>query len=208
MKKGMTIIYEVDGALYINMTNRCSNRCSFCIRNNDDGAYGSDTLWLEREPSVEEILFSVFSRDLTSYREIVFCGYGEPTYRIDALCEVAREIKKRYPTLTIRVNTNGHADLINGKDTASMFKDSIDIVSISLNTPNADKYNEICHPVYKEKAFSALITFAKNVKNYVQKTLFSVVRQTLSEKELEDCQKIADEAGVELRVRDYISADE
>ena len=82
MKKGMTITYEVDGGLYINITNRCSNRCEFCIRNNGDGAYGSDSLWLVREPTLEEISESVFSRELTKYKEVVFCGYGEPTYRL------------------------------------------------------------------------------------------------------------------------------
>ena len=77
MTKGMCIAYEVADGLYLNITNRCSNRCDFCIRNNGDGAYGSDSLWLEREPTVSEILDAVFSHDLTSYSEIVFCGYGE-----------------------------------------------------------------------------------------------------------------------------------
>ena len=83
MKKGMCITYEVDGNLYVNITNRCTNNCEFCIRNNGDGAYGSDSLWLEREPTKDEILASVFERDLTKYSEIVFCGYGEPTERLD-----------------------------------------------------------------------------------------------------------------------------
>ena len=94
MKKSMTVSYEVGSGLYLNITNRCSNRCEFCIRNNGDGAYGSDSLWLEREPSVKEILESVFSRELSRYSEIVFCGYGEPTYRLADAVTVAKEIKK------------------------------------------------------------------------------------------------------------------
>ena len=207
MKKGMTLTYEVDSGLYINITNKCTNRCEFCIRNNGDGAYGSDSLWLLREPTVDEILESVFSRDLTKYSELVFCGYGEPTVRLHDMCEVAKCIKKAHPYVKIRVNTNGHASLLHGEDAPKMFEGAIDVVSISLNTPSAEKYEAICHPVYKEKAFPALLDFARNVKNYVQKTLFSVVRETLTEKELEECFKIAEDVGVALRVRDYISAE-
>lgn len=208
MTKSMTVTYEVDSGLYVNITNRCTNRCDFCIRNNGDGAYGSDSLWLVREPTVEEILDSIFSRDLTKYSELVFCGYGEPTVRLDDMRAVALAVKEREPGMTVRVNTNGHSDLIHGTDTAPMYKDAFDVVSISLNTPSPERYDEICHPVYKEKAFSALITFAENVKNYVQKTLFSVVRQSLTPEELDECRRIADNAGVTLKIRDYISKDE
>lgn len=206
--KAMTVTYEVDTGLYINVTNRCTNRCEFCIRNNADGAYGSDSLWLEREPTVDEVLRDVFARDLSKYSEIVFCGYGEPTVRLHDIREIALGIKKRYPSIKIRVNTNGHSDLIFGTDTAPLYKDVFDVVSISLNTPDAAKYVEMCHPVYHETAFNALLAFAKNVNNYVQNTLLSVVRQTLSADELEKCREIADSLGVTLKVRDYIGKDE
>lgn len=208
MKRGMCITYEVEGSLYINLTNKCTNNCDFCIRNNGDGAYGSDSLWLIREPSTEEVLESVFSREVTSYREIVFCGYGEPTVRLPELREIALEIKKKYPKVKIRVNTNGHSDLIFERDTSPMFSGAVDAVSISLNTPSSEKYIEICHPIYKEKAHPALISFAKNVKEYVGEVFFSVVRESLTEKEIEACQKIALDAGVTLRIRDYISAED
>lgn len=207
MKKEMTVTYEVDNRLYVNITNRCTNRCEFCIRNNGDGAYGSNSLWLKREPTVEEIVDSIFSRDVKSYSELVFCGYGEPTVRLADMCSVAATVKERYPSLQIRVNTNGHASLINGEGAEKMFEGKIDVVSISLNTPSPEKYEKICHPVYKEKAFPALLDFAKNVKNYVQKTLFSVVREALTEEELSECYKIAESVGIPLRVRDYISPD-
>lgn len=205
MKKGMCITYEVEDGLYVNVTNRCSNRCSFCIRNNGDGAYGSEPLWLLREPTVEEILSSVFSRDLTKYREIVFCGYGEPTYRLADCIRVAKAIKKRHKDLPIRINTNGQSDLILNDNTAPMYAGAFDTVSISLNCPNAEKYAEICHPVYREKAYPAIISFAKNVNKYVQNVQFSVVRQALSEAEIYECRKIAQICGVSLRVREYIS---
>lgn len=204
MKKSMTITYEVEDGLYVNITNRCSNRCTFCIRNNGDGAYGSESLWLVREPTLAEISEAVFSRDLSGYKEIVFCGYGEPTYRLYDAVAVAKEIKSRYPALPIRINTNGQSDLIHGCDTAPIYAGAFDTVSISLNTPNADRYVEICQPVFKNEAFYALIRFAENVNKYVQNTCFSIVRQTLTEEEIDECKRIADEAGVRLRIRDYV----
>ena len=94
MKKSMCITYVVDGSLYVNMTNKCSNRCEFCIRNNGDGAYGSDSLWLEREPTLDEVMSSVLSRDLSAYPELIFCGYGEPTYRLEDAVVVAKVVKE------------------------------------------------------------------------------------------------------------------
>lgn len=205
MKKSTTFTYEVENGLYINLTNRCSNRCEFCIRNNGDGAYGSDSLWLEYEPSASEVLEDIERRDMSKYSEVVFCGYGEPTYRLEVMISVARELKRRYGIKT-RVNTNGHSDLINGSDTAALFEGALDTVCVSLNTPNPEKYEEICHPVYKKAAYDAMLEFAKNVKKYVQNVSFSVVGEFLSEKEIEECRKIAEDCGVALRVRDYISS--
>ncbi len=203
MKKSMCITYEVDGKLYINITNRCTNNCEFCIRNNADGAYGSDSLWLEYEPSVEEILDSVFSHNLDEYAEVVFCGYGEPTERLTVARECALEIKRR-KNIPIRINTNGHASLIAGNDVTHLFKDAFDTVSVSLNTPNADKYVEMCHPVYKKDAFYGMLDFTKNVNNYVQNTVLSVVRETLTDEQIAECEQIAKRIGVALRVRTYI----
>lgn len=203
MKKDMTITYEVDGALYLNVTNRCTNNCDFCIRRNGDGAYGSDSLWLEREPTEEEILDSVFSRDLTAYREVVFCGYGEPSIRLDVIRSVALKIKEKCP-ISVRINTNGHSSLYHGYDTAPMYKDAFDCVSISLNTPSPERYNEICHPV-KQGSYEAMLDFAKKVKNYVPSVLLSVVKDFITPEELDECHRISERLGVTLKVRDYIS---
>ena len=207
MTKGMCITYEVERGLYLNITNKCQNRCDFCIRNNGDGAYGSDSLWLAHEPTVEEVLCEVFSRDLNKYSEIVFCGYGEPTIRLNECREIAIQIKEKYKNLPIRINTNGQSDLKFGEDTSPLYKGAFDAVSISLNTPSAEKYNEICHPVYGLSTFEAILSFAENVKRYVPYVCFSVVREALSEYELEECRKIANKVGVFLKIRDYIGPD-
>ena len=204
MKKSMCITYIVEDKLYVNVTNKCSNHCEFCIRNNGDGAYGSDSLWLEREPTRDEILDSIFSRDLTVFPELVFCGYGEPTYRLDDIICVAKAVKERYPEMKIRINTNGHSDLIQGRNTAPDYEGVIDIVSISLNTPSAERYQQICHSIYGEGSFEALLRFAAEVKHYVPTVLLSAVKETLTPDEIEQCRMICSDLGVTLRLRDYI----
>ena len=204
MKKSMCIIYIVEGKLYVNITNKCSNRCEFCIRNNGDGAYGSDSLWLEREPTREEILDSIFSHNLESYPELVFCGYGEPSYRLDDAVFVAKRVKEVYPKIKIRINTNGHSDLILGRKTAPDYEGAFDIVSISLNTPSRERYQAICHSVFGEEAFDSLLSFAGEVKHYVPAVSLSCVKETLTDEEIEQCKEICENLGVTLRLRDYI----
>ena len=204
MRKSMCITYIVDNNLYVNITNKCSNRCDFCIRNNGDGAYGSDSLWLEREPTREEIVDSILSRDLSAFDELVFCGYGEPTYRLEDAVYVAKEIKARRPETKIRINTNGQSDLILGRDTAPEYEGAFDVVSISLNTPDREKYQAICHSVYGERSFDALLKFAQNVKKYVPTVALSAVKEALTPEEIQLCKGISAELGVTLRLRDYI----
>ncbi|OGO88271.1 MAG: radical SAM protein [Clostridiales bacterium GWF2_36_10] len=199
----MTITYIVENNIYINLTNCCTNRCTFCIRNNGDGAYGSNSLWLEREPTIEEVLADFEKYDIKKYNEIVFCGYGEPTMRLNELIEIAKNLKEKY-SKPIRLNTNGQANLINKLNVAPLFKDIIDTVSISLNTADAESYEKICLPVYGKKAYESLIEFGKECVPYVKNVMFSVVRQTLTKDEIELCKQIADKAGVKLRIRELI----
>ncbi len=201
--KDMTITYEVDGALYVNITNRCSNRCDFCIRNNGDGAYGSNSLWLSREPTLEEIFESIKNASPDRYKELVFCGYGEPTERLETLIEVAKKVKENFD-IKIRVNTNGQSSLIHKVDTAPVFKDVVDTVSISLNAPNAKEYDKVCHSAFGEAAFDGLLDFASKVKDYVPSVVLTVVDVALSEQEIEECKALAAKIDVPLRVRKYI----
>lgn len=162
-KKAMTILYEVHNGLYVNLTNRCSCACTFCVRQTDDAVGKSDTLWLEHEPSFEEVMeaFSAFNMD--RYEELVFCGFGEPTEAFDMLKLVASEAKRRW-NIPIRVNTNGQGSLINKRDITPEFKGLIDTVSISLNTPNAEEYLNLTRSRYGKAAFPAMLEFAQNVK--------------------------------------------
>jgi TatD family-associated radical SAM protein len=197
----MIITYTCGNGLYVNMTNRCSNACDFCVRSHGDTVYGN--LWLDREPTVDEVKESIFSRNLAEFSEIVFCGYGEPTERLEDILEICREIRKR-SDIQIRINTNGHSDLINGRDTAADFEGLFDVVSISLNTSDPKIYKEMCLPKFGGRAHMAIIDFAANVKNYVPRVVLSVVDTTITPEDIETCRGIAEDIGVEFRLREYI----
>jgi TatD family-associated radical SAM protein len=197
----MIITYIHGDGLYVNMTNRCSNACDFCVRSHGDTIYGN--LWLDREPTVEEISESIFSRDLSDFSEIVFCGYGEPTERLSDMLTLCAQIRKR-SNISIRLNTNGHSDLINGRRTAPEFEGLFDVVSISLNTSVPSVYRDMCLPEFGEKAHAALINFADDVKNYIPKVVLSVVDTTVPKEDIEECRAIAERLGVEFRLREYI----
>ena len=198
----MTITYPVNKGLYINMTNRCPCNCTFCLRHNADGVYGSDSLWLDREPTVEEVCDSVDTWDLTQFEEVVFCGYGEPTERLEDLLLVAKYIKDKQD-IKIRINTNGLADLIRQKQTASQLKGLIDTVSISLNTPNKEDYLKVVRPKFGVGSYDAMLNFAKDCTAYVPNVVMTVVDVVTSKEEQEQCRKICENIGARLRVRPF-----
>lgn len=194
--------YTVRKGIYINLTNRCSNRCTFCIRNEGEGVYGSQPLWLDKEPTAEEVLEDLKKYDLSCYEEIVFCGYGEPTMRIEELCEVASGIKK-ICSLPIRINTNGQGNLINHRDITPLLDGIIDTVSISMNTADAKSYNDVCKPAYGEEAYQAVLDFGLCASKHVPNVVFSVVRTTIPDEDIEKCRVLAEQYGGILRVRDF-----
>ena len=195
----MTILYDYEDSLYINLTNKCPCACVFCIRKETDHVGNSDSLWLVHEPTVEEVKKEFKNFDLNKYEEIVFCGYGEPLVRINEVVEVAKYIRS-ISNIKIRVNTNGLADLIHNKKTAQMLKDNIDAVSISLNAPNKVKYNEVTKPKFGEKSYEALLDFATDCKKYIKEVNFSVVDE-INEKEIQESKELAESMNIPLRVR-------
>ena len=199
----MNVFYHVKDALYVNLTNRCPCACTFCIRNNGDGAYGSDSLWLEREPTKAEISADLDKLNLDSYKEIVFCGYGEPTEALELLIYTASEIRRRSKT-KIRINTNGLSDLINKKPTAKLLEGLLDVVSISLNAPTAEEYMMVTRPSFGAEAFDAMLSFASECKDIFPQVMFTVV-DVITTEQIERCKKLSEDMGIPLRVRGYDS---
>lgn len=202
MKKAMTIVYKVHNNLYINLTNRCSCSCVFCLRQNRDHMEESDSLWLDHEPTLQEVKDAFAKEDMSQYEEVVFCGFGEPTERMDLLLEVAAFVKENYQK-PIRINTNGQANLINGRDVAPELKGLVDTISISLNTPNEEKYNEMVRSIYGDKAYGAMLDFAREAKKYVPNVVLSTVDTTLSKEEEEQCRQICEKLAVTYRIRPW-----
>ncbi len=202
MTKGMTILYKVHNNLYVNLTNRCTCSCTFCLRNEKETVGESSTLWLEHEPSVEEVKKEFEKFNMDEYNEVVFCGFGEPTERIDDLIEIAKFVKEKYHK-KIRINTNGQGSLSNGKDIAPMMKGVVDIVSVSLNTPNEKRYNEIVRSRFGDQAYQAMLSFVKEVKKYVPEVVLSTVSTTITKEEEEECRKICEDLGVTYRIRPF-----
>lgn len=198
----MVILYPYHENLYVNLTNKCPCRCTFCLRQTRDEMDGSGSLWLEREPSVEEVKAEFGKFDMSKYKELVFCGFGEPTERLDALLEVAEFVKENY-SVPIRVNTNGLCDLINGGDTAAKFEGKVDIISISLNTPNKEEYFRLTRNKFGIEAFDAMLKFAKNVKKYVPEVIMSTVATTITAEEEKQCGEICKDLGVTYRIRPF-----
>lgn len=196
----MTILYKVHNNIYINLTNRCCCACTFCLRQKRDKIENSSSLWLKHEPEFEEIKAEFKKLDMNEYEEVVFCGFGEPTERLDVLLQTAGFVKQTY-NKPVRINTNGQGDLINNKPIAPLFKGLIDTVSISLNTPNAKHYNELVRSEFGDKAFNAMLKFAKDVKEYVPNVVLTTVSTTISREEEKQCQKLCDELGVTYRIR-------
>ena len=198
-----TYAYTLDGNLYINLTNKCSNGCDFCVRNERASYYGN-YLWLKKgDPTVEKVVAQVNGfGDLTRFKEVVFCGFGEPTYKMEemlALCDYFHS-----KGLKTRLNTNGQGDLINKRDIAPSLKGKIDFVNISLNASCAEKYQKICRSQYGESVYDAILEFAKQCNKNGVPCRFSIV-DCIGEEEVEACKRVAEKTRVPLYIRSYIS---
>ena len=202
MEKKMEILYKVHNNLYINLTNRCTYSCTFCLRQKMDKVGESDTLWLIREPTAEEVIEEFKKWDVDSFHEIVFCGFGEPTEAFDVLKKVAEFIKSKY-NKPIRLNTNGVGNLINKRNIAPELKGLIDTVSISLNNPDPEEYAKLVRSKYGVKSFQEMIDFAKECKKYVPNVVMSTVDTTISHEEEKKCKEICDKIGAEYRIRPW-----
>ena len=198
-----TYLYTLDGNLYVNLTNKCSNGCDFCVRNERSSYYGN-YLWLRNgDPTVEKVMAAANGfGDLKRFKEVVFCGFGEPTYKMAemvALCDFFHE-----KGLKTRLNTNGQGNLINKRDIVPELKGKVDFVNISLNASCVEKYQPICRSQFGEAGFTGLIDFAKQCRKEGVDCRFSIV-DCIGEEEVEACKRLAESVHIPLYVRKYIS---
>ncbi|MHB8985732.1 MAG: TatD family nuclease-associated radical SAM protein [Eubacteriales bacterium] len=190
------VTYLFGDSLYLNITNRCTNDCLFCIRHTSEGI-GHYDLWLDHEPDLKETLSA--AGDITRYREVVFCGYGEPLVRADLVLAAAWEFKKK--GAAVRINTNGQANLIHGRNIAAGLKGLVDSVSISLNAADPKTYVEICRPQAGTEAYAAMLEFAGECRLYVPVVTLTAVEWPGVD--MEKCRRITRDLGVGFRLRRF-----
>lgn len=203
----MTMTYEFGDGLYVNLTNRCDCACLFCIRKSDSEALFEHDLWLPQEPSCEAVLADIVQQKPARYAELVFCGFGEPSYRLDDIlwiCDRLRETVQALPP--IRLNTNGHASLLLGRDVTPELSGRLDRISISLNASNGEDYCTVTRPRAGMLAWDALLDFAQKAARFVPEVVLTIVDFEKSEEEIAACRTLADSLGVILRIRDFTEA--
>ena len=188
------ILYTYKNQVYANITNRCDCSCVFCIRTHKDSLGEADNLWFKKEPTLEEIKTAMDKFDFTGYKELVYCGYGEPTCALDNLLASAAYAKEKY-NVKVRLNTNGLANLYHRRNVVP------DLAKVSLNAPTAEKYQKATRPQF-ENAFSAMLEFASLAQETFVHTQLSIV-DVLPIEEIKACQKIADDRGIYLKIRKF-----
>ncbi len=190
------VAYPIRDSLYLNITNRCTSTCTFCVRYYTDFIKGHN-LRLKKEPIKEEIIEAI--GDPTRYKEIVFCGYGEPLTRFDIIKEVSRYVKDKGGI--VRIDTNGHGNLIHKRNILPELSGLVDSISISLNADTEEKYNKLCQPLFGSGSYEKVKEFIREAKKYIPDVSITVV--ALPSINLRRCEEIAKELGVRLRVREY-----
>lgn len=205
------LVYLLDGKIYINLTNRCTNDCIFCLRKDKDDVVGQ-TLWLDNENSTADDVIKQFELKrnelLTThnlpFKEVIFCGYGEPMLKFDVMKQVAKYIKDKYPETKIRVNTNGHANYVYKKNVVPECKGLIDEFSVSLNGSTKEEYDELSQPKFDE-AYDEMKKFIKACSDEGISIVASVVEGYKGRHlDLEKCEEIAKSLGAKFRVREWI----
>lgn len=196
------LVYELDKKIYINLTNRCTNECIFCLRQDKDDVCGQE-LWLDSEDfTSEDVIEQLKKFSLSS--EVIFCGYGEPMLKFEVLRQVAKYIKETYPKIKIRVNTNGHANFIYKKNVVPELVGLVDEFSVSLNASNSEEYDELSQPKF-ENAYEEVKKFIKCSADAGIETVASIVDGYKGRRlDVEKCREIAESLGAKLRVREWI----
>ena len=197
------IIYKLEENTYMNITNKCPCRCTFCIRSQGNAVGDAENLWFYgNEPSLDEIKKAIDDYDFSDVSDVVFCGYGEPTERLGVLLETTEYLRKVKPDLRIRLNTNGLSDLINERSTAKEIGEAFDCVSISLNEPDSEEYDKITRNIFPTKAFPAMLEFTKECAKYCKNVRMSVV-DVIGEENVRKSKAIADSLGVSFVCRSF-----
>ena len=188
--------------LYVNITNECNCACTFCLRNMKKMAEES-SLWLKEKPTLAQFKAALDEVPWDYIKEVVFCGFGEPTMRLDILLALLRYVKEQHPAMLTRLNTNGLGELEYGREISADFAGILDTISISLNASSAERYYELTRAKYGLKSYEAMLVFAEHSRKYVPHVVLTIVDQVEGPDEIAKCRAICRDRGLTLRVREY-----
>ena len=196
MDTDSTIGYTLRNTRYLNVTNRCTLRCAFCPKFNGQWDVQGHALRLSEEPNAAALIAAVDSS--TRYDEVVFCGLGEPTLRLYTVLAAGKELRHRGHY--VRLNTDGLANLVYGRDVTPDFEDCLDSISISLNAQDEETYNRHCRPPMSG-AWPAVLEFTKRVREFVPRVTLTAI-DGLEGVDIKACLVIAEHLGVGFRRRE------
>lgn len=202
------LLYFLDEKPYINMTNACTNSCVFCVRDQKEDVQGAN-LWLNKDDTTAQNVIAQIEENIKKILqsgEIVFCGYGEPLIKINEVVEISKYLKQNYPELKIRINTNGHANAIHKRNVAPELAPYIDVISISLNAENEEKYNLVSNPKI-DNAYEEVKRFIRACVEEKIHTIASIVEGVPNYPvDVKRCEVIAKSLGAKFRSREFIPA--
>ena len=203
LEESLAVMPEGKRGFYVNITNQCNCACTFCLRQKKHMAEQSTLWYKDGEPGLDEFKAALDAVPWEYFKETVFCGFGEPTMRLDVLVELLHYVKKIQPNLPTRLNTNGLGNLEYGEDITPKFEGVLDTISISLNASNAERYYELTRAKYGIQSYEGMLDFAQKAKRYVPNVVLTIVDHVEGPDEIAKCQKICDDRGLKLRVRPY-----
>lgn len=202
--KEYNLVYLLEGKVYINLTNSCTNNCVFCIRDIKDDVVGANLFLNTENVKAKDVIEQLETINDKLSSEIIFCGYGEPMLKLEVIKEVAKYIKKKYPNTILRINTNGHANLVYKRNVLPELKGLIDKFSVSLNGETEDIYNKISQPNLNG-AYTAVKNFIREaVKEGFDTTATIVTNYKDYDVDMPKCIEITKELGAKFRERPWI----
>ncbi len=200
------LVYFLDGNIYINLTNMCTNNCVFCIRAIKEDVVGTNLFLKSENIKAQEVISQLEKMKDKINKEIVFCGYGEPLIKLDIVKEVAKYIKEKFPDIIVRINTNGQANLIHKRNIVPELVGLIDKISVSLNAENEELYNKIADPKM-DNSYEAVKEFIKEcVKNGIDTTATIVTGYKNYKIDIEKCKEITASLGAKFRERPWLDS--
>lgn len=189
------LVYDIGDNRYINIGKTCTLRCTFCPKQHGSWQVHEFNLKLARMPTSAQLIEAL--GDISRVNEVVFCGFSEPTLRLNVLLQVARWAKLQGGY--VRVNTDGLGNLVHGRNILPELAECVDAVSISLNAQDERHYEQHCQPQLPG-SYQSLREFITLAPRYINSVTVTAI-DGLAGVDIAACETIAHQAGAAFRRR-------